>query len=78
MTARDDYPLTDGHYHRQWQAMCAKIDKLTLRLAWTENIAEGRSEENERLRGRVRDLIVERDALIAAATGGEPWEQSGV
>jgi hypothetical protein len=73
--------VTDDFYDRapesQWMSdilvLLDCIDALKLKLAWTENIAEGRGEETERLRVTLhasralrRVAEVERDALRAA------------
>lgn len=58
MSARDDYRC-DGLLSTH-AAMCDEIDRLRLDLAYTDDIARCRGEENERLRMFVSDRSVPR------------------
>jgi L-alanine-DL-glutamate epimerase-like enolase superfamily enzyme len=67
MSVRDDYPavaiLADAAEGRttlpEAVRMLHEIAELRLKVAWLENIAEGRGEENERLREAYRAQLVE-------------------
>ena len=48
MSARDDYHVDT--VTQCYESMCDQNDKLRLDNAWLRNIADGRGEENERLR----------------------------
>lgn len=60
MSARGDYPVDSAG--EQYQTMCDEIDDLRLRLAWTEQIAQARGEENERMRPVVFAALAWADA----------------